>query len=66
MTDNSNVGQTILNPVQVAPLERDHFFEVQHFIGFLWESYENTWQTLPIGHYVDLVGLEESTAVSIR
>lgn len=54
MADTPNVGQNIIVPVQNPPLERDHFFEVQHIVALILQYHKDDWLSLPIGHYVDL------------
>ncbi|KAG2074707.1 hypothetical protein BDR04DRAFT_1092932 [Suillus decipiens] len=50
--DRPNVGQNIVQPVQIQPLERDHFFEVQHIVTLIME--DGNWMQTPIGQYIDL------------
>lgn len=54
MSDQS-AGQVILNPVQAAPRERDHFWEIQHVVVYLLGWQGGNWQTRSIGEYMDLV-----------
>lgn len=50
--DRPNVGQDIVQPVQTPPIERDHFFEVQHVVNLIME--DGNWMQTPIGQYIDL------------
>lgn len=52
MSDRPHVGQTIVQPVQYRPTERDHFFEVQHIVTLIME--DGTWLQTPIVQYMDL------------
>lgn len=51
--------RVIVQPVQQAPYEVDHFIEVQHFTAILISVMKdlneyNNWQTQPIGYFIDL------------
>ncbi|KAG2116242.1 hypothetical protein BD769DRAFT_1486833 [Suillus cothurnatus] len=50
--DRPHVGQNIVQPVQNLPIERDHFFEVQHIVTLIME--DGNWMQTPIGQYIDL------------
>ncbi|KAG8861913.1 hypothetical protein FRB96_002356 [Tulasnella sp. 330] len=53
---NSNFSPLI--PPAIAPVEVDHFFEVQHMIELLFQHppllNPNSWYDVPIGQFVDL------------
>ncbi|KAK7054730.1 hypothetical protein VNI00_003193 [Paramarasmius palmivorus] len=50
---------SIRTPPQVAPLQKDHFLEVQHFVAILirimkgFGEYDN-WYTQQVGYFIDL------------
>ncbi|KAG7085551.1 hypothetical protein E1B28_003108 [Marasmius oreades] len=54
MTDAASNFQSIVNPVQAPPLQRDHFLEVQHIVDIVLGRYGTVWYNLAQGLFIDL------------
>ncbi|KAG5653693.1 hypothetical protein H0H81_011273 [Sphagnurus paluster] len=54
MADAPSNFQTITNPVQATPHQRDHFLEVQHIVDIVLNRYGTEWYNLKMGLFIDL------------